>query len=180
MASSGGRRYSTLWWAGVCRRCAGHAMQSAPGAGGAQNGMRGTTCQSKLACRPLPALHPSRPPPSTTPSTLHHTLHPPPRLPIYTTPSSLPHHPQVYSTSWLLTLFAGDLPLETALRLWDVVFLLEGEEGGASELLEAAGCRVQGTGRRLCVACCSAIVAQGTVACHQARLCRRAKCGSLE
>ena len=55
-----------------------------------------------------------------------------------------PHpHPQVYSTSWLLTLFAGDLPLETALRLWDVVFLLEGEEGGASEL-QGAGCRAPG------------------------------------
>ena len=67
-----------------------------------------------------------------------------------------PHpHPQVYSTSWLLTLFAGDLPLETALRLWDVVFLLEGEEGGASEL-QGAGCRAPGGASELQGAGCRA------------------------
>ena len=36
----------------------------------------------------------------------------------------------LYSTSWFLALFVGDLPLETALRVWDMIALEDGSDGG--------------------------------------------------
>ncbi len=51
----------------------------------------------------------------------------------------------LFSTSWWLTLFVSDLPLETALRVWDVL-MLAGGGAGASADERAASARTDAVG----------------------------------
>ena len=44
----------------------------------------------------------------------------------------------LFSTGWMLSLFVADLPLECTFRVWDILFLLDSEEGGASVLTAAS------------------------------------------
>ena len=40
---------------------------------------------------------------------------------------------ELYSTGWWLTLFVSDLPLETALRVWEVLMLADGDASTSAD-----------------------------------------------